>query len=215
METQQTITAWGVATFGPNKPLAIATRANVEMSELLNALSNLAETTDPELYEQRRIACGVECADVVIMVMQVSELLGADLLSEINKKMAINRRRKWITLPSGQRQHEDGPNPIGDNEFKEPGSGLIMEMDQWYILADSGSAYYPKGFASSDEALAWAKSPAGVEAGADKAVVPQFVNGHWEEIDGVNIMRGGDLFSFWESDDPEFLNEVQKMRGAV
>lgn len=67
METQKSITAWAEETFGHHTALAKLVRCNVEIAELLSALSSGAVTE-----------IGGELADVKIIFMQVKEALGDD-----------------------------------------------------------------------------------------------------------------------------------------
>jgi NTP pyrophosphatase (non-canonical NTP hydrolase) len=95
LETQDSIEEWRRDTFGvPSTAARLAARANVEMAELLD-----------ELSAGRNEAAAVECADVVIVLFGVAERLGVDLLAEVDKKMAINRDRKWTVAGDGTGKH--------------------------------------------------------------------------------------------------------------
>lgn len=95
-ETQQSISNWAVDTFGDTGTNAsCATRANKEMSELVMALAN--DDRDPK--------AGAECADVLICLYRVAERLGVDLHAEVDRKMAINRARKWSLDGHGHGYH--------------------------------------------------------------------------------------------------------------
>ena len=123
---------------------------------------------------------------------QVAEKLDVDLQTVVNYKMGVNRRRNWTRSPSGKMQHVE--------TFLEPGSGLEMELDKFYILSDSGHFYTDRGFESADAALNWAQSAEGVAAGAEGAVVPTFrAGGFFEGQDGVNIYLGRELRAFWKA----------------
>jgi NTP pyrophosphatase (non-canonical NTP hydrolase) len=61
-ETQKKINQWGLETFGPCTPIEIAIRANVEMAELLSAVSNGA--LGSEISE--------EAADVAVILLQAT-----------------------------------------------------------------------------------------------------------------------------------------------
>lgn len=94
-ETQQTIGAWQVATFGPlPSPSMGVIRAQDEMDELADAVI----AGDRDLM-------GREIADVVIVLSGMAEQLGIDLQAEIDRKMAINRARKWATAGDGTGRH--------------------------------------------------------------------------------------------------------------
>ena len=75
-ETQASIEAWRVETFGPSKTtVRMAARANEEMAELLRALT--VDDANP--------AAASECADVVIVLYGVASRLGVDLFDEVDK----------------------------------------------------------------------------------------------------------------------------------
>lgn len=98
IENQKTISDWQLATFGiPSSCAAIAARANVEMSELLLKLA--ADDMHPGALK--------EIADVVIVLMGLADDLNGDLLAEVDRKMAINRARKWKMNGDGMGQHID------------------------------------------------------------------------------------------------------------
>lgn len=93
---QREITQWSDNTFGDKSPIEIATRMNNEVAELLTGLAN-----NPEAINEH----AGECADVLIMLVQVAHKLGVDLEAELDKKMVINKDRQWTVLASGKAQH--------------------------------------------------------------------------------------------------------------
>lgn len=95
-ETQQSVSDWANSTFGAAGSNArVAARANEEMAELLRALT--AEEYHPKAAE--------EIADVVIVLYRLATRLGVDLLSEIDRKMAVNRAREWKRDNTGHGYH--------------------------------------------------------------------------------------------------------------
>lgn len=120
METQETITAWSRENFGSQSPLTIALRMNVEVAELLNALGSYeraaAEPTsgadDREVLSDARLElrekAADEVADVGVMLLQVAEVLGVDLMERIERKMVKNRARQWARGADGTFQHVAG-----------------------------------------------------------------------------------------------------------
>lgn len=191
-ETAETITAWAEDTFGPTHPAVIARRMQHEVKELLDAFATVEGVPINELPNEVVVGLQEECGDIFIMLSQVARKLGVGLTEVATRKMQVNRGRRWARDPiSGTIRHV--------SNFQEPGSGLFMEMDRWYILSDSGSYYHRDGFASEAEALAWAKSPEGVEAGAGDAVVPVFTGPAtaWQGVDAANIMFARDLYDYW------------------
>jgi len=96
METQSTINQWCEDTFGPvGSNYSVAERADEEMIELLDALhQNDNDST-----------AGEECADIVIILYRLCERLGVNLLDEVDRKMKINRQRKWKLRGDGHGDH--------------------------------------------------------------------------------------------------------------
>lgn len=191
-ETQESITRWADDTFGVKHPAEVAARMNVEVAELVAGLATVAAVPvgdmDPELVQELQ----KECADVFIMLAQVAEKLNVDLQTVVDYKMSVNRNRAWGRSPTGKMQHVE--------TFLDPGSGLEMELDKFYIISDSGSFFTPQGFDSADQALNWAQSADGIAAGAHDAVVPTFrAGGFFEGQDGVNIYLGRELRAFWKA----------------
>lgn len=96
IETQKTISDWANETFGTaTSNMRIAVRANEEMAELLRALS-------ADDYSSK---AGEEIADVLIVLCRVAERLGVSIENEVNKKMAINRKRQWKKDGTGHGYH--------------------------------------------------------------------------------------------------------------
>jgi NTP pyrophosphatase (non-canonical NTP hydrolase) len=95
-ETQHTVSDWADATFGPASSNArVAARANEEMAELLRALT--ADDWHDKAAE--------EVADVVIVLCRLMTRLGRDMGEEIDRKMAINRKRQWNLTKDGHGYH--------------------------------------------------------------------------------------------------------------
>lgn len=99
-ETSATIAAWADETFGPaqtNK--SIWYRAAKESRELRRKLD----------ADDNHGSAAEECADVVIVLARMVHRLGKDLQTEIDRKMAINRARKWALTGDGHGQHVEEP----------------------------------------------------------------------------------------------------------
>jgi NTP pyrophosphatase (non-canonical NTP hydrolase) len=96
VETQSGIASWAAETFGVSTPMRAATRMNEEVAELLSKLS--IPDSDPQKIHE-------ECADVMIVLCVLAARLGFDLMEEVQKKMAVNRARKWKLDGSGCGQH--------------------------------------------------------------------------------------------------------------
>lgn len=96
-ETWTSIAAWADATFGPSSSnLRVAVRMTEEMAELLTKLA--VDDAHPGAAE--------ELADLFITAARLVHQLGINLPEEIDRKMKINRARKWKLDGSGCGQHE-------------------------------------------------------------------------------------------------------------
>ena len=51
-----------------------------------------------EAWKKKKDTVGEELADVAIYLLGLSEILGVDLASEIEKKMTINREREYQVI---------------------------------------------------------------------------------------------------------------------
>jgi NTP pyrophosphatase (non-canonical NTP hydrolase) len=94
-EDQISITAWGEETFGPaTGPDVLVARALVEMDELLEVVraGDLA-------------AAALETADVFILLYRVASLCGFDVQDAVDRKMQINRKRRWRRTGDGTGSH--------------------------------------------------------------------------------------------------------------
>lgn len=112
METQKTITDWSRENFGHQSPLTIALRMNVEQAELLNALGSYDRESNgicsAEDLDKLHEHAADEVADVGVMLLQVAETLGIDLMARIDRKMVKNRARSWGRGADGTFQHVEG-----------------------------------------------------------------------------------------------------------
>lgn len=96
MENQETISQWAEETFGPASSNArVTARANEEMAELLSRVTE----------DDNHPRAPSEMADVAILLFRLATRMGVDLLDEVDRKMAVNRRRKWKLDGSGHGQH--------------------------------------------------------------------------------------------------------------
>lgn len=92
-EDQQSITAWAVKTFGePEDAGVIMDKLEEEFDELLSEDGDLENAPG-------------EAADLLIVLFQLSEFLGFDLMDAVDEKMQINRARKWTTDGKGSGHH--------------------------------------------------------------------------------------------------------------
>ena len=99
METQISISEWATQTFGPpSSPKKIVERFVEEVVEL----DSLSATEVPILEDITD-----ECADCLVILYQVAEAYGFDLLTAVDQKMIVNRARKWKTDGDGVGQHID------------------------------------------------------------------------------------------------------------
>lgn len=97
METQQSVNEWQRETFGEqSNPFAIADKLLRELWELH---AKMQKGTRSEIAE--------ELADVQIVLWQLAGAYRVDLQAEVDRKMAINRARKWRLHGDGTAQHVD------------------------------------------------------------------------------------------------------------
>lgn len=95
-ETQESICAWANTTFGAiSTSLGTAARANKEMSELLMALA----------LDDSFSGAPEEAADVIIVLMRIFDRFGTTWQAEVDKKMKVNRGRKWHLDGKGHGYH--------------------------------------------------------------------------------------------------------------
>ena len=119
-ETQQSITEWGQYTFGKaSDPALLVGRALDEFAELMEILlpervakkftevcdSLRARARTPKGKDVQAKVAG-ELADILVVLSQVAEGYGIDLLGAVDAKMEVNRARKWKTTMNGMGQHE-------------------------------------------------------------------------------------------------------------
>mgnify|MGYP006921286580 FL=1 len=86
---------------------------------------------------------------------------------------------------------------IGD-WFHEEDSGLVMYDKLWYVLSDSGAAYFSYGFLSADEAQKALVASVDYDA---VPTVPKFLGAAegWDDMGEANVLLGANLRSFNES----------------
>lgn len=227
IDHQKLIAGWGARTFGKPDAQKIATRMNCEVAELLVALNHLP-ADGPEREEALK-AIGSECADIQIMLVQVAAALGLNLEAETDSKMNINRSRKWGVTATGKVQHVTGKGGDPENNFSialplwrlvrkaddslvpspdvntfiEPGSGLEMKMDKFYVLWDNGAALFTVGFPSAEAAQKEAHA-----AGYREAVIPTYQGWGeaWKGTDGINVFAASDLYLYWAEQNRDALS---------
>lgn len=95
-ENQKTCTEWADHAFGPTEIPRIAARANEEMAELIRAATTGFVDAD-KISE--------EAADIVIILYRLVSIVGRDLHGMVDKKMVINRGRKWERDGTGHGYH--------------------------------------------------------------------------------------------------------------
>jgi NTP pyrophosphatase (non-canonical NTP hydrolase) len=85
--------------FHSPKNLAIA--LTVEASELLEHFQWLTEDQSRQLPEEKREQVGSEIADVLLYLLQLSDVLGIDPLQAAQQKMAVNAQKYPVALAKG------------------------------------------------------------------------------------------------------------------
>lgn len=92
-ETQQSINQWQRETFGPQDRLGpIEEKLQDELYELA--------VTDPDDTKYAE-----ELADLQIVLYQLAGAAEVDLVAAVDRKMLINRARKWDVRGDGTAQH--------------------------------------------------------------------------------------------------------------
>lgn len=100
-ETQETISEWGVKTFGYPKNRETMVRRMLNECKELEEL--LGQGNFGSGYIDERVAD--ECADIYIVMCQVMTTIGYNLHACVDHKMQINRGRKWKVKEDGTGQH--------------------------------------------------------------------------------------------------------------
>lgn len=93
-ETQSSICTWADATFGKASLGSSARRMEEEIGELAGAVAS-----------GRADLIANECADVLITMYRLAEVLHFDLAGAVVVKMAVNRGRTWVSHGDGTGQH--------------------------------------------------------------------------------------------------------------
>lgn len=94
IETVESVSQWAEETFGPTTRFSSFYRALDEISELRKLWYHYPDVSHEEIVE--------EAADVCITLYRYISLVDKDA---IEKKMAINRKRKWKVNRDGTGQH--------------------------------------------------------------------------------------------------------------
>ena len=97
-EDQASISAWADGAFGSCQLPAAIRRTREEISEFLFETASHRST----LFSDRVLSEG---ADIVICLYRLAQVLGADLQEEIDRKMVLNRSRRWRRLGDGTGRH--------------------------------------------------------------------------------------------------------------
>lgn len=97
MTIQQKVNAWQDDAFGHlNTFENIRQKLGEEITELASVLwPEPGNFVDPENPIGHRAKIADECADVVIVLMGLAKNQGFDLLTEVERKLEINRERIW------------------------------------------------------------------------------------------------------------------------
>lgn len=128
METQETIGKWATENFGRPTPLAVLRRSCDELLEALEVcvINNLATRTmfsamrmglehldkyalpDDKLHKLTP-EIAKELADSMVVNYHAATVMNVDIHDFIDRKMDVNRRRKWKRNADGTGQHIDEP----------------------------------------------------------------------------------------------------------
>lgn len=95
-ENSASVVGWVAEAFGAtDNEFRRVARGNEEMAELITKIASEAPTQ--EIVE--------EAADVAILLHLICGRRGCDLSAEVDRKMAINRKRKWAVDETGCGYH--------------------------------------------------------------------------------------------------------------
>lgn len=103
MTWSKDINNWQYENFGSIDHEIALERAEEEWDEMVEAID------PPEGEAQPELKCAMECADVVITLAALTRSLGFDLAEMVERKMEINRARKWRVQPDGKAYHVKEP----------------------------------------------------------------------------------------------------------
>lgn len=96
--------------WGPfHSPKNLASALAVEAGELLEHFQWLTEEQSRQLAPDTRQAVAHEMADVLLYLVQLSTVLGIDLVEAARAKMAINAQKYPVELARGNSRTMDAP----------------------------------------------------------------------------------------------------------
>jgi NTP pyrophosphatase (non-canonical NTP hydrolase) len=120
-ESQETVFRWTLDTFpgmdpeSPRKSLRLLEEAfelclasGASFQEMHSALAKVWHSCGCPGMEARPLSSGgipAEAADVLIVLYSLAGMRGFDLHAEVERKMAINRARKWAPRGDGTGYH--------------------------------------------------------------------------------------------------------------
>ena len=88
------VVEWVSEIFPDRHPMHTTIKMVEEVSELMDAVFTGGRNV------------GEECADVLILLLDIAHLTGVDLHREFRNKMAVNRNRKWVKR-NGALKHDN------------------------------------------------------------------------------------------------------------
>jgi hypothetical protein len=128
------------------------------------------------------------------------------------KCLAIQHSDQMVCLACERTWDVNDPAPpIPKNfycRFKDPGSGLIMELGKWYLLSDSGSSYSSIGYADAQSAVRAALALPDHDLKVPDIATPTWVGppAYWlNDWAACNVLNADHLLAFWRETDPTML----------
>ena len=88
------VVEWVSEIFPDRHPMHTTIKMVEEVSELMDAVFTGGRNV------------GEECADVLILLLDIAHLTGVDLHREFKNKMTVNRNRKWVKR-NGALKHDN------------------------------------------------------------------------------------------------------------
>lgn len=185
----------------PDRPLESALHIQRALTDLYLMLYSGASPVRPSVTSDQLLGVSASLGD---LFRELTVKVGDQKTFQeaLDEKVQVLRGRTWVRTETGRIQHAE------KQLFVDPGSGLTMSTDLWYILSDSGSCYTSEGFRSPLEALDWWKlSP---DAPEQLPIKPNWSQKHFNWTDAfeeANVVFGANVLDFWAHSKPNDTQE--------
>lgn len=129
--------------------------------------------------------------------------------------LTLARYTQAVLLPQVQRTTTRGylvfRRVLPHNRFVEPGTGLRMWLDRWYVITDDGRFHTTEAFSDTQAALRWCQRTIRcvMEDNGDVMVwQPSDPSVGFTNPASANIVRGLDMLLFWAANDSFTLSQT-------